>query len=468
MNLNNYKEAICSSELVKRTGKVVQFFGLIVESMGPDAFLGELCEIHSPTASNPILAEVVGLKNGCVLLMPYGDLRGISLGSEVAATGRSVDVSVGDSLLGRVIDSFGKPLDEGPEINVENRYPLYSDPINPLQREKISDCLETGVRSIDSLLTVGKGQRIGIFAGSGVGKSTLLGMIARNMKADVNVIALIGERGREVKDFIEESLGEEGLAKSVVIAATADQPALVRTHAAFVASAIAEYFRDQGKHVVLTMDSVTRFATAQREIGLAIGEPPTSRGYTPSVFTVMPRLLERGGRIKGGGSITAFYTVLVDGDDMNDPIADNVRSILDGHIVLSRDLANSGHFPAVDILQSVSRLMPDLASDKELKSANDTVAYINTYDKAKDMVELGAYRSGTNPELDAAIGLMPEIETFLKQDRFEKSNRDEGMFKLNKILSAANSNLTQAKPQGQMQAKTGAVNKMMQDLNMGK
>ncbi len=434
-NIDKYIDALRGCELVTRTGRVVQFFGLIVESIGPDAFLGELCEICSTTSSKPILAEVVGLKNGKVLLMPYGDLRGISLGSEVCATGKPVDVSVGDNLLGRVIDSFGRPLDDGDEIKPQKTYPLYNDPINPLERERIDESLETGIRSIDTLLTVGKGQRIGIFAGSGVGKSTLLGMIARNMKADVNVIALIGERGREVKDFIEESLGEEGLAKSVVIAATADQPALVRTHAAFVATVIAEYFRDKGKDVVLTMDSVTRFATAQREIGLAIGEPPTSRGYTPSVFTVMPRLLERGGKIRGKGSITAFYTVLVEGDDMNDPIADNVRSILDGHIVLSRDIANRGHYPAVDILQSVSRLMPDLTTDQEQKDAQEGVSLLNTYDKAKDMVELGAYREGTNLDLDRAIKHMPAMDKLLQQDTHEKSSIADGRLMLSKIVS---------------------------------
>ena len=431
----NYIEAIRGAELTTRTGRVVQFFGLIVESIGPDSFLGELCEIYSSTSSKPILAEVVGLKNGKVLLMPYGDLRGISLGSEVCATGKPVDVSVGNSLLGRVIDSFGNPLDMGGDITFEKTCPLYKEPINPLGRERINQPLETGIRAIDTMLTIGKGQRVGIFAGSGVGKSTLLGMIARNMKADVNVIALIGERGREVKDFIEESLGEEGLKKSVVIAATADQPALVRTHAAFVASAIAEYFRDQGKDVVLTMDSVTRFATAQREIGLAIGEPPTSRGYTPSVFTIMPRLLERGGRIKGGGSITAFYTVLVEGDDMNDPIADNVRSILDGHIVLSRDIANRGHYPAVDILQSVSRLMPDLTTDKEREAIREAVSIINHYQQSRDIIEIGAYREGGNKQLDRAVKLIPEIDKLLQQGVSEKSSIESGRAMLSGILS---------------------------------
>lgn len=435
LNIDTYIDAIEAADLVKRTGKVVQFFGLIVESMGPDACLGELCEIHSTTSQQPILAEVVGLKGGHVLLMPYGDLRGIGLGSQVTATGRPVDVQVGNRLLGRVIDPFGKPLDEKGKVVFDKSYPLYSEPLNPLERERIDTPLETGVRSIDSLLTVGKGQRIGIFAGSGVGKSTLLGMIARNMDADVNVIALLGERGREVNDFIETALGEEGLRRSVVIAATADQPALVRTHAAFVATAVAEYFRDQGKNVVLTMDSITRFATAQREIGLAVGEPPTSRGYTPSVFTILPRLLERGGKIRGGGTITAFYTVLVEGDDMNDPIADNVRAILDGHIVLTRELANSGHFPAVDILQSISRLTPDVTSKDQQKIARKAISYLNTYQKARDMVELGAYRNGTNPELDSAIKILPKLTSHLQQDRDEKATLENSFKQLSTVVS---------------------------------
>lgn len=342
-------QAVHEAELVSRLGRVTEITGLVTIADGPDVFLGELCEIWTGEDKKPLAAEVVGLKNNRVLLMPYGDVRGIRLGSEVAATGRDVDAPVGQALLGRVVDAFCRPLDNGPNLALKQRYPLYADPINPLKRQRIREPLETGVRSIDGLLTVGKGQRVGIFAGSGVGKSTLLGMIARNMQADVNVIALIGERGREVKDFIDDCLGEEGLRKSVVIVATSDQPALIRAHAAFAATSIAEYFRDQGLDVVLTMDSITRFATAQREIGLAVGEPPTARGYTPSVFSVLPKLLERGGATDKG-SITAFYTVLVEGDELNEPISDHVRAILDGHVVLSRKIANRGHFPAVDVL----------------------------------------------------------------------------------------------------------------------
>lgn len=428
-------EAVRSCELVTRIGRINQISGLVVESTGPDVFLGELCEIHSTGGRHSVWAEVVGLKAGRVLLMPYGDLRGISLGGEVIATGRPVDVPVGEALLGRVVDAFGRPLDGGPAIRHAASYPLYAEPINPLARSRINQPLETGVRAIDALLTVGRGQRMGIFAGSGVGKSTLLGMIARNMKADVNVIALIGERGREVRDFIEDCLGQDGLARSVVVVATSDQPALVRSHAAFAATAIAEFFRDNGRDVVLTMDSVTRFATAQREIGLAVGEPPTSRGYTPTVFTVLPKLLERGGTALESGSITAFYTVLVEGDDLNDPIADSVRSIVDGHIALSRDLANSGHYPAIDVLRSISRLMSDLSDERSRRLAQEVVGLLSTYERSKDLIEVGAYRAGSNPKLDRALKLLPELNDFLRQPADEKLSSGEGVRRLDEIVS---------------------------------
>lgn len=435
MPFKRFHYAVRNTELVRRVGRISQFFGLIAESIGPDAFVGEVCEVYSRFQATPILAEVVGIRDGKILLMPYGDLRGIGLGSEVIATGRPPLIQLGNELLGRVLDAFGEPLDSKPLPELGLHYHLRAEPLNPLSRTKIDQILETGVTCIDSLLTLGRGQRMGIFAGSGVGKSTLLGMVARNMRADINVIALIGERGREVRDFIEKSLGPEGLARSVVVAATSDQPALVRSRAAYAATAIAEYFRDQGKHVVLIMDSVTRFAMAQREIGLAVGEPPTSRGYTPSVFALLPRLLERCGTSDSGGSITALYTVLVEGDDLNDPIADSLRAILDGHIVLSREMANHGHYPAIDLLHSTSRLLVDLVSKSERELVQRAVAIMSTYDKSKQMVEIGAYRAGTNPELDRAIAIMPRLEAFLRQDIDSASRRADSMKKLQALLA---------------------------------
>lgn len=429
-----YLSAIESTELVRRIGQVTHYSGLVLESNGPEVFLGERCEIYSSPNTRPILAEVVGIKQGKVLLMPYGDLKGISLGSEVLATGHTVDVPVGESLLGRVIDAFGKPLDEKGPLDLEVGYPLYSEPLNPLTRPRIDQILETGIRAIDALLTIGRGQRVGIFSGSGVGKSTLLGMIARHMNADVNVIALIGERGREVLEFVEQVLGEESLSRTVVVVATSDQPALVRVHAAFAATAIAEYFRDQGRDVVLTMDSITRFAMAQREIGLAVGEPPTARGYTPSVFALLPRLLERGGRSNSGGSITAFYTVLVEGDDINDPISDSIRAILDGNIILSRELANRGHYPPIDILQSISRLFRHLVQHDERLCAHSFIEILSDYNNSKDMVDIGAYQQGSNPKLDRAIQLMPRIESFLCQDVNDLVHRADACAELKRIV----------------------------------
>lgn len=433
--MKRYLAAVRSTDFVRRTGRVSQFFSLVVESQGPDVFVGELCEVHSRAQGGPIRAEVIGLKEGKVLLMPYEELRGISLGSEVIATGKPVFANVGGGLLGRVVDAFGQPLDGRPLPRLPGHYPVYPDPINPLRRTRIKQVLETGVRAVDSLLTIGRGQRIGIFAGSGVGKSTLLGMIARNMNADVNVIALVGERGREVRDFIEDILGPEGLKRSVVVVATSDQPALVRMRAALSATAIAEYFRDQGRDVVLTMDSVTRFAMAQREIGLSIGEPPTARGYTPSVFAMLPRLLERGGASDSGGSITAFYTVLVEGDDLNDPVADSVRAILDGHIVLARKLVNRGHYPAIDVLVSVSRLISDLATNEDLETVKQAVRLLSVYQASKDLIDVGAYRAGVNPELDHAMRVIPDLEKFLTQGPREPVARDAAMRQLRGILS---------------------------------
>jgi flagellum-specific ATP synthase len=430
-----YLDAVRGATLHRRSGRIRQFFGSVVEADGPDAFLGEWCELRSDRHAAPVVAEVVGFKEGRVLLMPYGDLHGIRIGCEVVATGGSLEVPVGEALLGRVIDALGRPLDRAGPLPAMRRYPLVREPINPLERVRIDQVLETGVKAIDTVLTLGRGQRIGIFSGSGVGKSTLLGMIARNMAADVNVIAMVGERGREVWDFIEDSLGEEGLARSVLVVATSDQPALLRAHAAFTATAIAEYFRDQGQDVVLTMDSVTRFAMARRELGLAIGEPPTARGYTPSVFAALPRLLERAGT-RGQGSITGLYTVLVEADDMTDPIADTIRAVVDGDIVLSRELANQRHYPAIDVLASISRLMPKIVSREELDAAQRLVAMLGRYEASRDMVEVGAYRAGTQPELDRIIERMTEIMAFLAQSPDDHVTRAEALAGLNAVVGS--------------------------------
>jgi flagellum-specific ATP synthase len=432
--LTNYLAALDTAELISKTGRVTQFFGLVVEANGPEVFVGERCDIYSHKNAEPVPAEVVGIRNNTVLLMPYGQLHGIRVGSEVVATGKPVEIPVGEQLLGRVVDAFGQPLDGKGAMSLTDYRPVYSTPLNPLSRPRIKRVLETGVKSIDTLLTVGRGQRVGIFAGSGVGKSTLLGMIARNMNADINVIALVGERGREVLDFIEEALGEEGLARSVIVVATSDQSALVRSHAALAATAIAEYFRDQGSDVVLMMDSITRFAMAQREVGISVGEPPTARGYTPSVFAALPRLLERGGTAESGGSITAFYTVLVEGDDINDPIADSIRAILDGAVVLTRELANQRHFPSIDVLQSNSRLAHNLVSESEQQLCKKIVQMIDVYRSAKDMIDIGAYRSGANPQLDRAIDKMPAINEFLCQSQNTRITRSMAMSELSGLI----------------------------------
>jgi flagellum-specific ATP synthase len=433
--LKRYASAVRSADLIRRSGSVTQFFGLVVESAGPDAFLGEVCEIYSRSQRLPISAEVVGLKDGKVLLMPFGDLRGIAAGSEVIATGRPLAVPIGEGLLGRVIDPFGRPLDGMPLHGPSEPAYLKLEPHNPLARSRIRSVMETGVRCIDCLLTLGKGQRVGIFSGSGVGKSTLLGMVARNVRSDINVIALIGERGREVLEFVERNLGPEGLRRSVVVVATSDQPALTRCRAAYTATAIAEHFREDGRDVLLIMDSITRFAMAQREIGLAVGEPATSRGYTPSVFAALPRLLERAGTEEGKGAITAIYTVLVEGDDINDPIADAMRAVLDGHIILSRELANHGHYPAIDLLNSASRLLNDLVSREERELVIKAIAAISVHAKSKDLIDVGAYRAGSNAELDAALRILPDLNRFLGQRMDESHARGDGMAQLAKILS---------------------------------
>ncbi len=415
----NLYEELKNVNLVKMFGQIDQVTGLVIESTGPKAALGELCLLETAKKKEPILAEVVGFKDKKLLLMPLGEMTGVAPGTKVAATGQPLKVNVSDKLLGRVVDGLGKPMDGLGEIEALNSYPITNKPPHPLKRQRIIEPLPLGIKAIDGLLSCGKGQRLGIFAGSGVGKSTLMGMIARNTAADINVIGLIGERGREVREFLEKDLKEEGLSRSVIVVSTSDQPALTRLKAAFVATTIAEYFRDQGKNVLLMMDSITRFAMAQREVGLAIGEPPTTRGYTPSVFALLPRLLERAGAGEKG-SITGLYTVLVEGDDLNEPVSDTVRSILDGHITLSRALASRGHYPAIDILSSVSRSMPDIATDSQQAYATKLRKALANYKDAEDLINIGAYQSGSNKEIDYALEKIEPIREFLTQQVNEK------------------------------------------------
>ncbi|NLN42428.1 MAG: flagellar protein export ATPase FliI [Clostridiales bacterium] len=414
ISFDRYRNALNNIDSISYTGEVTQVIGLTIESRGPLVQLGEVCLLHNYKKTQAIKAEVVGFKEDRVLLMPLGDIQGIGPGSLVESTHSSLKVPVGNELIGRVLDGLGNPMDgKGPILNPK-WVPIDNSPPNPLARNRIAEPLTLGVKAIDGLLTCGKGQRLGIFAGSGVGKSTLLGMVARNTEADVNVIALIGERGREVKDFLQKDLKEEGLKRSVLVVATSDQPALIRAKAPFVATAIAEYFREKGLNTLLMMDSLTRFAMAQREIGLAIGEPPVARGYTPSVLAQLPKLLERAGN-SSKGSITGLYTVLVDGDDFNEPISDTVRGILDGHIVLSRDLANSNHYPAIDVLASVSRVMPDLIDKEHLQKAGRIKTLMATYRESQDLINIGAYSPGSNADIDEAIEKMPAIRKFLQQ-----------------------------------------------------
>lgn len=413
--LEALRQSTARTELVRRLGVIREISGLSIESDGPDVSMGELCLIRPRMPGPPVMAEVVSLRRGAVTLMPFQAAGGLAAGCLVEATGEGVRVPVGPALLGRVVDGFGHALDGLPDPPRHNTRPVKASPINPLHRPRVSEVLETGVRAIDTLLTLGRGQRVGIFAGSGVGKSTLLGMIARHVQADVNVIALIGERGREVKEFIDKHLGEEGRKRSVVVVAPSDQPALARIHAAYAAITIAESFRDQGLQVVLTMDSITRFAMARREVGLSAGEPPTARGYTPSVFAELPELCERCGTAPSGGSITALLTVLVEGDDPNEPIADNLRAILDGHIVLSRALAKQALFPAIDVLKSASRVMSDIVTADDLAVARQTLATLDVLERNRALVEIGAYASGSNPELDRALRLRPALHAFLYQ-----------------------------------------------------
>ena len=435
IDIKRYHKIVADLDPIRANGKITKVIGLVAEANGPISRVGSICDIHSRGDMPKIKAEVVGFKDNRVLLMPLGEIRGIEPGNRVVAKQQKVLTHVGKGLLGRVIDGLGNPIDGKGPITYDSEYPLYKNPVNPLLRKRITRPLDMGIRSISGLLTIGCGQRVGIFSGSGVGKSIMLGMIARKTTADVNVIALIGERGREVNDFIERDLGAEGLKSSVVVVATSDSLPLIRMRGAFIATAIAEYFRDQGKHVILMMDSVTRFAMAQREIGLAAGEPPTTKGYTPSVFALLPKLLERAGTSSGDGSITGLYTVLVEGDDMNEPIADAVRSVLDGHIVLSRDLAMKGHYPAIDILNSISRLRDDIITSKHRETANRLREVLATYKKAEDLINIGAYVAGSNPDIDYAIEMIGKVNDYLRQEVEEVVSFDESVQQLEGLLN---------------------------------
>ncbi len=430
--LEKYRKIIDDVEVVKFTGKVERIVGLTIESKGPVVKYGDLCKIRLQEGGY-LYAEVVGFNKNRVILMSIGDMKGVVPGADVYAEGEALTVSVGDELLGRVISGVGSPIDDKGDIITEKRYPIHGVRVNPLQRTIIDTPLSVGVRAIDGLNTVGRGQRIGIFSGSGVGKSTLLGMIARYTDADVNIIALIGERGREVKDFVEKELGPDGLARSVVIVATSDQPPMLRIRGAFVAHAMAEYFRDRGMAVNLMMDSVTRFAMAQREVGLASGEPSAQRGYPPSVFSIMPHMMERAGTSPTGGSITGFYTILVEGDDLNEPISDTARGILDGHIVLERNLAHAGHYPAIDVLGSLSRCMKDVVTEDHMAAARTLRELLAAYRDKEDMISLGAYARGSDPRVDRAMELMEPINDFLRQGIYERDTLEGTVDKMKEL-----------------------------------
>ena len=436
MNFEEVSRLVNRSDFYTYMGKVKKISGLMIEATGTKYKIGEICKVITDTEGKYIDTEVVGFNDDRVILMPYEDIKGIGLGNVVVSTGRKLRVPVGDFLVGRIIDAKGNPIDDKDGFDdiddycyVDNSY------INPLSRPRIDTSLSFGVKALDGVLTIGKGQRMGIFAGSGVGKSTLLGMVAKNVKADINVIALVGERGREVREFIEKDLGEAGLSRSIVVVATSDQPAMLRLKCALVATTIAEYFKDQGKDVLLMMDSLTRFAMAQREIGLATGEPPVSRGYTPSIYAELPKLLERSGNFEQG-SITGIYTVLVEGDDTNEPISDTVRGILDGHIVLTRDLANRNHFPAIDVNASISRLMNDIADTNHNKNAKKLRDILSIYYANYDLISIGAYKKGTNPALDYAIDKVDIVNNFLKQEINESFTFEETLSMLNDIVGS--------------------------------
>ncbi len=428
-------ERVARSARFERLGIVQNVVGLIIESSGPNARIGDVCLLESDATSEPIRAEVVGFRAERVLLMPLGEMTGIRAGCRVRGTGKCLQAPSGNQLLGRVLDGLGQPMDGKGSLDLSHSVPVIACAPNALDRTMIQDQFETGVRAIDGVLTMGVGQRVGIFAGSGVGKSTLLGMIARNGSADVNVIALVGERGREVREFIQNDLGEEGMARSVVVCATSNEPALVRIKAALTATAIAESFRDLGLNVMLMMDSVTRFAMAQREVGLAVGEPPSTKGYTPSVFALLPKLMERAG-CGSKGAITAIYSVLVEGDDTNEPIADAARSILDGHIVLSRKLTTRGHYPPIDVLESLSRVMPMVATSEHVQSANDLRELIGAYADVEDLVSIGAYQKGTRPKSDRAIERWENINNFLRQKKDDASTIEDSINQLSELTNA--------------------------------
>ena len=435
LSFDQYFSAIERTDPIQSTGKVAKVVGLVIEAEGPATRLGGICDIYPLGSQKNVRAEVLGFRDNRVLLMPLEEMRGIGPGCQVVARQQEAVIPVGEHLLGRIIDGLGNPIDDKGPIGHQQTYPIYGQPINPLARKPIDQPLDTGIKAINALLSVGCGQRMGIFAGSGVGKSVLLGMIARYTTADVNVIALIGERGRELNGFIERELGPEGLARSVVVVATSDHLPLIRMRGAFIATAIAEYFRDRGQHVNLMMDSVTRFAMAQREIGLALGEPPTTKGYTPSVFTILPKLLERAGTSASGGTITGLYTVLVEGDDLNDPIADSVRSILDGHIVLTRDLVMQNHYPAIDILKSISRVMNEIADPAHQANAHRLKSILATYRKAEDLINIGAYNQGSNARIDEAMAMIDDINAFLQQAVEQKVEYAECLAQLEALLS---------------------------------
>ncbi len=437
IDFGKYDLALAKSKPVQVSGTVYRIVGLVVEGIGPDLPVGGTCEIYPNNATKPVMAEVVGFIGNRVLMMPLGDLRGISTGCHITARSESATIRVDNSILGRIVDGVGAPLDGKGPILCDNERSIYAQPINPIERRRITEPLDLGVKAINGLNTVGMGQRVGILSGTGVGKSVLLGMMAKYTNADVNVIGLIGERGREVKEFIENNLGEEGMKRSVVVVATSDHPPLIRMRGAFVATSIAEHFREQGKNVLLMMDSLTRFSMAQREIGLSIGEPPATKGYTPSVFAALPKLLERAGTSAGEGSITGLYTVLIEGDDISEPISDATRAILDGHLVLSRRLASLGHYPAIDLLSSISRVMIDVASGEHMELAIRFKELYSTYREAEDLINIGAYVAGSNPRIDKAMEKIDDMNSFLRQRINQSFSLEDSVSALRQIINSA-------------------------------
>lgn len=424
LDFSTIRAKASQSDFYRYMGKIEKIIGTTIQSTGPVCNIGDVCRIYHKGESSHIFAEVVGFNQNKVLLMPYSDIEGVGPGSIVDNTGDKLSINVGEGLIGRIIDAIGNPIDGKGEINTTESFSIAGIPVNPLTRPPITEIMPMGVKAIDGVMTIGRGQRMGIFAGSGVGKSTLLGMIAKEVQADINVIALVGERGREVREFIDRDLGEKGMSRSILVVATSDQPAMMRNKCCLTATAIAEYFSSKGKNVLLMMDSLTRFAMAQREIGLAIGEPPIARGYTPSLYSIMPKLLERAGNFEKG-SITGIYTVLVEGDDTNEPISDTVRGIIDGHIVLSRKIAMRNHYPAIDVLESISRLMSEITDKKQQAAASKLRNLLSVYNSNYDLVSIGAYKSGTNPQLDEALGKIEKINAFLTQEVDETFSYEE-------------------------------------------